>query len=106
MINSVNILGTEYQIKEDSGIIKSNADGLCKEYEKEISVRPVENMLMEEDDIQTKKLRHNEVMRHEIIHAFFSEAGLDDFSNNELLVNWIAIQFPKILKSFEEVGAL
>ena len=46
--------------------------------------------------MEDKMKRYREVMRHEIIHAFFSEAGLDDYSDNEQLVNWLAIQIPKM----------
>lgn len=49
------------------------------------------------------------VLRHEIIHAFFGESGLrscSEYAEDEELVDWIAIQFPKILKAFEQVGAL
>ncbi len=50
-----------------------------------------------------------QTLRHEIIHAFFAESGLhsdSDYAENEELVDWIAIQFPKMLKVFQEVDAL
>lgn len=46
------------------------------------------------------------MLRHELIHAFFCEAGLDDYSSNEQLVDWIAIQSPKIFKIFQELEIL
>lgn len=93
---NVNILGTDYELKEDKSIIDSGLDGLCKEYSKEIVIRPCEEMLSPRDNMEDKIKRYREVMRHEIIHAFFSEAGLDDYSDNEQLVNWLAIQIPKM----------
>ena len=99
----VNILGTSYTIETDDSLEKTELDGLCKEYDKEITIRNVDSMLGD-DSPEAKKKRYDEVLRHEIIHAFFSEAGLDDYSNNEQLVNWIAIQFPKIQKVFVELG--
>lgn len=63
-------------------------------------------MLCDDDFMETKKKRFNEVLRHEVIHAFFSESGLDDYSSNEELVNWIAIQFPKMLQVFKELEAI
>ena len=63
-------------------------------------------MLCDDDSIDTKKIRFNEVLRHEIIHAFFIESGLEDYNSNEQLVNWIAIQFPKMIKAFEEVDCI
>lgn len=106
MKNSINILGTEYSVAIDDTLEKTNCDGLCKEYDKQIAVRSVGAMLSDDDSTETKKTRYNEVLRHEIIHAFFSESGLDDYSGNEQLVNWLAIQFPKMQKAFEEVGCL
>ena len=52
------------------------------------------------------------VIRHEIIHAFMFESGLGfDFEHQEqgqeeLMVDWIAIQFPKILQVFKAAKAL
>ena len=52
-------------------------------------------------------------MRHEITHAFLNESGLDAnasdtdcWAKNEEMVDWFAIQSPKIYKAFNEVGAL
>ena len=106
MKNSINILGTEYSIETDESLIDKGADGMCKEYDRQIAIRPLGNMLSDDDLTVTKSKRYNEVLRHEIIHAFFSESGLDDYSGNEQLVNWLAIQFPKMQKAFEEVGCL
>lgn len=103
---TVNILGTEYSIKVDNALEKTSCDGLCNEYDKSITIRSVGVMLCDDDSAETKKKRYNEVLRHEVIHAFFSEAGLDDYSSNEQLVNWIAIQFPKILSIFQELDIL
>lgn len=100
----INILGTEYTVEIDNSLEKTNADGLCKEYDKQITIRNVGSMLCDDDSTETKKKRFNEVLRHEVVHAFFSEAGLDDYSSNEQLVNWIAIQFPKMQKLFVELG--
>ena len=52
-------------------------------------------------------------IRHEIIHAFLYESGLEGNTNdsenwaqNEEMVDWIAIQFPKILKVFKSLNVL
>lgn len=99
--NTVKILGTEYTVKVDDNLIKQGADGMCKEYTKEILVRSAEDMLCEDDAAEVKEKRFKEVLRHEIIHAFFCEAGLDDYSSNEQLVDWLAKQFPKMVQAFE-----
>ena len=54
--------------------------------------------------IQSKK-----VVRHEIVHAFLTESGLAEnsfWAQNEELVDWIAIQGPKLIKAWQEAGAL
>ncbi len=102
----VNILGTEYSVAIDDTLEKTNADGMCKVYDKEISIRSVDSMLCDEDSAGTKKMRFNEVLRHEIVHAFFNEAGLQEYSNNEQLVDWMAIQLPKICKVFQECDCM
>lgn len=102
----VNILGTEYSVEIDDTLEKTNADGMCKVYDKVISIRSVDSMLCDEDSTDTKKMRFNEVLRHEIVHAFFNEAGLQEYSADEQLVDWIAIQFPKIRKAFEECNCM
>ena len=68
-MNKVNVLGTEYSIEIDDGLEKTCVDGLCKEYDKQITIRNVCSMLCDDDSIDTKKIRFNEVLRHEIIHA-------------------------------------
>lgn len=105
-MKTINILGTEYILEQDESIIDKDCDGLCAEYSKKISIRPVHEMLCKDCTDQEREKRYNEVLRHEIIHAAFSESGLDDYSNNEQLVNWIAIQFPKLFKLFNELECL
>lgn len=61
-------------------------------------------MLYGEATEDERKKRHSEVMRHEVIHAFFNESDLSDYSNNEELVDWLAMQFPKMFKVFQELG--
>jgi hypothetical protein len=52
-----------------------------------------------------------EVLRHEIIHAFLYESGLDacsgsaeNWASNEEMVDWFAIQSPKMFQVFQEQG--
>lgn len=93
----VNILGTEYSFEHDTeGLTKLGADGICQQYNKRVAVRDVADMLNDIDDMTAKKLRYNEVCRHEVIHAFFGEAGLEQYEGDETLVNFLAINFPKM----------
>lgn len=102
----VNVLGTEYKIITDDSIIQDGADGICKSYDKKILIRSKGEMLCSDDSAIVKAVRHKEVLRHELVHAFFEESGLDDYSNNEQLVIWMAAQFPKMLKAFIEADCV
>ena len=51
------------------------------------------------------------VLRHELVHAFLHESGLDKEApwgneGEELFVDWIALQLPKMVKAMKEAGAL
>lgn len=102
----VNILGTEYGIIIDDELHRTLNDGVCEGYTKKISVRPEKEMLNDTDSEEARKKRFDEVMRHEIMHAFFYESALDDYARNEQLVNWFAIQSPKIFKVFKELDVI
>lgn len=101
-----NVLGTEYKIIIDDSIATQGVDGICKSYDKEIIVRSKEGMLCSDDSEKVKDIRYKEVLRHELVHAFFNESGLDDYSNNEQLIVWISSQFPKMLKAFIEADCV
>ena len=45
----------------------------------------------------------NKVFRHEILHAFLYESGLCYLENNEIVVDWIASQYPKLKKTFKKL---
>lgn len=86
----VYILGTKYTIiYENFG--RDNRDGYVDIIHKIIHV-----------DNRGSKEYMKHVLRHEITHAFFFESGLEEYWNDEKLVSWIAIQFDKIQKAFEE----
>ena len=67
-----------------------------------------------ESELYDWAVYRNECLRHELIHAFMFESGIDanmtwDIGGQdhpEGLIGWMAIQFPKIVKVFREVGAL
>ena len=103
-VKTIKILDTKYEIVEDNDYCeKSNADGLCNYYNKKIYIRPVDNMFSDDVDITCKINRYNEVLKHEIIHAFLDESGLDAYSKNEELVTFLAMQFNKLRDIFEKV---
>jgi len=88
----VNVLGTEYEIIfEDFG--RDNRDGYCSVIDKKIHI----------DTQITNEDRKRIVLRHEIMHAFFFESGLENYFYDEQLISFIALQFDKIEKVFKEI---
>lgn len=107
----INVLGTEYTIEErtqdEDKILSDGNDGYCDKTVKLIVIGndPDKSDLKDYNDY--KKL----VYRHEIIHAFLYESGLhESFSHetghDETYVDWIAVQFPKILEVYKKVGCI
>ena len=107
---TVDVLGTTYTIKSadpDSNDKRlEEADAYCDYYAKEIVAI---NYKETEKSFKDIPAFNRKALRHEIVHAFLAESGLRkscDWSGNEEVVDWIAIQFPKMLKAFKEAGAL
>lgn len=120
MVRTVNILGTEYRIEvhkrsEDEYMRKNGADGYCSDDAKFIVIADTSENESFPDmtDIEQSAYRKR-LLRHEITHAFLNEFGLQHCSGvpagpwarYEEMVDWIAIQFPKMIKAFESVNAL
>lgn len=111
-MRKINVLGTEYEIliqssKENAKLVDCN--GLCEQYSKKIILNNFEE---EKKDVMcVEKLEELEkmVLRHEIFHAFFGESGLRGqcfYAENEELIDWLAIQSPKIFKVFAQLDIL
>lgn len=88
----------------------TNADGYTDLSTREIVVDDMETSQGQIGVKADLKSYQKQVIRHEIIHAFLMESGLDSNSNsadswatNEEMVDWFAIQSPKIFKVFNEL---
>jgi hypothetical protein len=110
MVNKiVNILGTPYKItftdpEKDPKLMGSN--GYCDSSIKEINVDDFEPDI---NTVNNPNVFKRKVVRHEIIHAFLNESGLDnssDWARNEEMIDFFAIQFEKIYKAFKDADAL
>mgnify|MGYP000857330482 CR=1 FL=1 len=110
----VDILGTEYKIyykTDEEEPYLETCDGFCDRSRKEIVIA---QMQPNPDTYQVNlEWYRKKVLRHEIIHAFLHESGLeensnssDNWSGNEEMVDWIAIQFSKILIAFQKADCL
>ena len=113
---TVNILGTKWTIligTEGQFPGLKGSDGYTDDSIKTIVV---DEMVVSKDDVRAKKnLKEYQktVIRHEIVHAFFYESGLasntanvKSWAQNEEMVDWIAIQLPKIIDACKEAQAL
>lgn len=108
---TVKILGTDYEIlikNENEDAYLKQCDGYCDKTSKKIVLtdKPEDNEL-EIFDVYARK-----IIRHEVLHAFLFESGLAEnirYEGNigrqdEQMIDWFAIQFPKILKAYQELG--
>lgn len=103
----VNILGTEYTLIESNEVQDENLKGKDGYCDTSTKICVVEEMTKTEAGMkQNLSVYKNAVKRHELIHAFLFESGLEccSWANNEEIVDWFAIQFPKIAKTFIEAG--
>ena len=107
----VTVLGTQYTIliiEEDDYRFNREADGWCDTQAKEILIF---NYKQSAESVKDLKAYQRKVLRHEIIHAFLYESGLWQnaygskcWAQNEEMIDWLAIQEPKIHKAFKEAG--
>ena len=106
----IDVLGQDIQIlfrKESADPKLKNMVGYFDGSKSLIVIKilePDENSLGDLDKYQ------REILRHEIIHAFLHESGLDacsgsadSWATNEEMVDWFAIQSPKIFKIFRDL---
>lgn len=95
----IDILGTEYQVRfetdEENRKLGENCNGLAELYSKELIIRT--GYEKHPDSYNNILAFREKVVRHEVIHAFFHECGLDNYTEDETLVNCLAVQFPKLI---------
>ncbi len=103
----IEVLGTMYDIDfvglEDQGI-----DGYCDYTSKHIVIRSDNK-----NDVKNFEWLQKKQLRHEIVHAFLAESGLQanfehacEWGHEETMVDWIAIMFQKLYEAFCAANAL
>ena len=108
----VNVLGTYYTLdivppNDDAMLKRGDCDAWTDKTSKRIVVAE-----MDDSDLDKPEVYQKEVIRHEIIHAFLNESGLQEawehkpFGHEETTVDWIAKQFPKLYDAFVEADCL
>ena len=104
----INVLGTDYKILiEEQEVIqkflgsnKVELDGLCDYGTKTIYI---------DSEIAKEFYGYKTTLRHELVHAFIEESGLAtqvSWARNESLVDWLALQIPKIADTCNKLGLL
>ena len=119
-MSKINVLGTDYTLRrvdngQDEYMEKMHYGGYCDGGTKEIVILNLKSCPeWEKDPDEVIKAKENETIRHELIHAFLNESGLqwnsftpdNAWAKNEEMVDWFAIQMPKMLKAFEAAGCI
>ena len=111
---TVDVLGTQYSIylnvPEDEDEVLKACAGYCDKTVKRIAVVAKDKECNLGNHTEYQKY----LIRHELIHAFLFESGIggdtvwdiDGQEHPEHMVEWIGMQFPKLLKAFQEVGVI
>ena len=109
---TVNILGTDYEIKfvPEEELDEIGADAATDWSAKLIRIKV---FVPSKYDMKDLEMFQRKLIRHEIIHAFLYESGLAECSGNtgawakcEAAVDFFAYQHNKIHAAFERAGAL
>lgn len=99
----VNILGVQYEVlfrsEKDDARLKG-VDGYCDHTVKKIVV---DNWEEQEYNLEEISKHINDTVRHEMVHSFLTESGLMhcSWAKNEEMVDWVALQIPKMIKAME-----
>lgn len=113
---TIDVLGSQWEIvlcSEDKDPALAECDGYTDSSVRRIVI---DDMTKHADDPMGKHSLtdyQKKVMRHEIVHAFLAESGLDGngcgcdhWEYCEEMVDWWAIQGLKVFKAWESVGAI
>lgn len=116
----LDILGTTYKVNcksfTEDPLFKEN--GICgyhSPYDARIVICSMKtHPEYSQENEESIKNVERACLRHEIIHAFLHESGLaysamcseESWAMNEEMVDWIALQAPKIFKTFKAADCL
>lgn len=111
---TISVLGVDYGVyghvsREDDKFLE-RCDGYFDKTAKRVVVAGEDG----DNELADFEAYRKTNLRHELIHAFLYESGLDGNSrwhndedeHPEQTVEWLAIQFPKMIKAFMEADAL
>lgn len=118
--DQVNILGATYKIvvkkyQDDEAFESRSISGYCDNMLKEIVLCDMTTYKgFEKEPIEYCEQEQLACLRHEMVHAFLYQSGLDESSGkydcgwarNEEMVDWIAIQGEKIYLAWKAACAI
>jgi len=109
---SVDVLGTTYSVvfvrSDDFISLKEGEEGRCDFSIKQIKVRDTTDADVSDgtDAMKDQLYLVNNVVKHELIHAFLFECGQSDYACDEILVELLALNFEKIYMVMKESDCL
>lgn len=109
----INVMGTEIRVEFRKESDDPMLDGLGGYFDASINLIVVKIHEDEKYAVKDAESVQRKTLRHEIIHAFLHESGLDwssspvdAWATNEEMVDWFALQSPKIFNVFQEQGLI
>ena len=115
----VNILGTDYEIirvddGQDEFMDKMSYGGYCSSILKKIVILNLKSLSDWKNEPENAIIQsEKQTLRHEIVHAFLNESGLqsdsacsDHWAKNEEMIDWFAIQSPRMFEAFKAADCL
>lgn len=114
-VQTVDILGAPWTIRcprRDDDVRLKNDEGCAGYCDSTTHTIVVCDMVRDEEEVvdrlEDQEVLFRRALRHELVHAMLYESGLDadSWAANEEIVDWIAIQFEKMLHLFSEVDAI
>ena len=111
LLKVVTVLGVPYAIHEGTTVdfpALKDCDGYCDTSTKEIVVSDMTESAGSPYSKGDLAHYQRKVIRHELTHALLFESGLacNSWAENEEVVDWIAIQFPKLQALFNSADCL
>lgn len=107
-LDKATILGTDYDVFEGNSI----EDPLLRKHDayvdSTLKVIILSNLKDREVEVEELAEYKERLLRHEIIHAFLIESGLDDHCDwqNEEMVDWLALQAEKLFEAFKSTDCI
>lgn len=90
-------------------LIKSNHMAMLEHYSFSVKEILIFNYKQSAESVKDLVAYQKKVLRHEIVHAFLYESGLWQnaygskcWAKNEEMIDWMAIQIPKIQRAYKE----